>query len=222
MTFQNTICVAVRSKQKLENFQRPEEPHCERHKSACLGAFFRRLSQVPCLVCWGTPFLSARQKGNMSTFVNCPCQFCDKHIEFDSESFQAGQSVPCPHCGLDTILYEPNKVKPEPIGEKTIKTRKSVPGYIIGIGLSVLAFCLLGGLLYSTGNLSGFIIGFLQLAAGFAILGFVIFVYSLPYYCACKYERNNRNAIGLLNFLLGWTVLGWVVALVWSAMEDKE
>src|SRR5882757_4628229 len=35
-------------------------------------------------------------------------------------------------------------------------------------------------------------------------------------------ERNKRNvgAIFALNFLLGWTLVGWVVALVWALSHD--
>jgi hypothetical protein len=41
-------------------------------------------------------------------------------------------------------------------------------------------------------------------------------LYFLPAIAA--YERRHRNAaaIFLVDLLLGWTVLGWIVALVWS------
>jgi Superinfection immunity protein len=34
-------------------------------------------------------------------------------------------------------------------------------------------------------------------------------------------SRRNALAIFLLNLLLGWTLLGWVVALVWAAIPDQ-
>lgn len=36
------------------------------------------------------------------------------------------------------------------------------------------------------------------------------------------YVRSNRNsgAILALNIFLGWTVIGWVVALVWALKTD--
>jgi hypothetical protein len=37
--------------------------------------------------------------------VKCNCNQCSGHIEFDAAS--AGQSVTCPHCGMDTILFVP-------------------------------------------------------------------------------------------------------------------
>ena len=45
----------------------------------------------------------------------------------------------------------------------------------------------------------------------------VIFaVYFLPSIIAGAREHKNKFAIFLLNLLLGWTVIGWVGALVWS------
>jgi hypothetical protein len=51
------------------------------------------------------------------------------------------------------------------------------------------------------------------------IIGFIaILVYFLP--SLVGYKKKNANAICLLNLLLGWTVVGWIVALVWSATKD--
>ena len=41
-------------------------------------------------------------------------------------------------------------------------------------------------------------------------------VYFLPSFIAFLRAHKNRFAIFLINLLLGWTVLGWVWALVWS------
>jgi len=43
--------------------------------------------------------------------------------------------------------------------------------------------------------------------------------YFLPTLIAFLRQHKNKPAIFLLNLLLGWTVLGWVVSLVWSAMK---
>jgi DNA-directed RNA polymerase subunit RPC12/RpoP len=43
----------------------------------------------------------------------CPCQNCNGHIEFEAD--QAGQTVACPHCGVETLLFVPPKrTEPEP------------------------------------------------------------------------------------------------------------
>jgi hypothetical protein len=44
-------------------------------------------------------------------------------------------------------------------------------------------------------------------------------VYWLPSIIAFTYEKENRVAIAVLNFFLGWTLIGWVVALVWAVKK---
>jgi ABC-type transport system involved in cytochrome c biogenesis permease component len=41
-------------------------------------------------------------------------------------------------------------------------------------------------------------------------------LYFLPALLALARSHHQRLAIAALNLLLGWTVLGWVVALVWA------
>ena len=43
-----------------------------------------------------------------------------------------------------------------------------------------------------------------------------LFLYFLPFLNALFQRRTNTSAIFLLNLFLGWTFIGWVVALVWS------
>jgi len=42
-------------------------------------------------------------------------------------------------------------------------------------------------------------------------------VYFLPSFVAWKKQR--QDAIIVLNLLLGWTVLGWIGALIWAMCE---
>lgn len=43
--------------------------------------------------------------------------------------------------------------------------------------------------------------------------------YFLPTLIAFLRQHKNKLAVFLLNLLLGWTVLGWVVSLVWSVIK---
>lgn len=45
----------------------------------------------------------------------------------------------------------------------------------------------------------------------------IIALYFLPAIVAAFRKHRNKAPIFLLNLLLGWTVVGWVAALVWSA-----
>ena len=49
------------------------------------------------------------------------------------------------------------------------------------------------------------------------LLALVAAVYFLPWIVAAKRDHHQTVAIGLLNLFLGWTLLGWVLALVWAA-----
>ena len=53
------------------------------------------------------------------------------------------------------------------------------------------------------------------LGLGLLVLG--VFVYFLPGIVAHMRGHHQENAIVLLNLFLGWTFIGWVAALVWSA-----
>ena len=45
-------------------------------------------------------------------------------------------------------------------------------------------------------------------------------IYFLPVIVAINKKKKQEVAIGVLNLFLGWTFIGWVVALVWAVMED--
>jgi hypothetical protein len=49
----------------------------------------------------------------------------------------------------------------------------------------------------------------------FLIVG-LICLYFLPAIIASNIKHKNKDAIGVLNLLLGWTFIGWVIALIWS------
>jgi hypothetical protein len=46
--------------------------------------------------------------------------------------------------------------------------------------------------------------------------------YFIPSFIAFGRKHHNGAAIVLLNLLLGWTALGWIAALVWSATAVKR
>ena len=52
------------------------------------------------------------------------------------------------------------------------------------------------------------------------ILGFI--AYWVPTLAANSNRHRNRAAIGMLNLFLGWTFIGWVVALVWADTDNCE
>ena len=65
---------------------------------------------------------------------------------------------------------------------------------------------------YGIGNLIGF-----QL-----ILGFMFGIYLAPSIIAVVRGHPRWPWIGFLNFVTGWTVAGWIAALVWSVTAIRE
>ena len=55
-----------------------------------------------------------------------------------------------------------------------------------------------------------------------AVIILFIIPYFLPSLIALFRGKSNTAAIVLLNLFLGWTFIGWVVALIWSVTKDKE
>ncbi len=45
-------------------------------------------------------------------------------------------------------------------------------------------------------------------------------VYFLPTIIAGRRNHNNTLAIFALNLLLGWIVIGWIVALIWACTAN--
>jgi hypothetical protein len=41
-------------------------------------------------------------------------------------------------------------------------------------------------------------------------------LYLVPLFIAIARRHPQQNAIGALNFFLGWTFIGWVLSLVWA------
>jgi hypothetical protein len=60
----------------------------------------------------------------------------------------------------------------------------------------------------------GFLFGFPFLLVGFC-------VYFLPTIVAMSRQKTNLTAIALVNFFLGWSVIGWFVALVWAVSTER-
>ena len=54
----------------------------------------------------------------------------------------------------------------------------------------------------------------------FPLFGFGCVVYFLPSLIAALRNKKDVLTIILVNFLLGWSVIGWIVCLVWALQAD--
>lgn len=63
---------------------------------------------------------------------------------------------------------------------------------------------------------------FLSLSWQHILIIVLIFIpYFIPTFVAYSRKKTNAGAIFALNFFLGWSLIGWVVALIW-ALSNKE
>lgn len=54
----------------------------------------------------------------------------------------------------------------------------------------------------------------------FPFFGLGTAMYFLPSIVALARSKRDLLAIFLLNLFLGWSVIGWIVALIWAAKSD--
>jgi len=52
--------------------------------------------------------------------------------------------------------------------------------------------------------------------------GIALALYFAPAFVADARDHKNKVAIAVLNLFLGWTVLGWIAALVWAFTHPGE
>jgi hypothetical protein len=55
-----------------------------------------------------------------------------------------------------------------------------------------------------------------EVIASLVVFGVIAVFYFFPTIVALLRDHHKLSAIAVLNFLLGWTFLGWVAALVWA------
>jgi len=53
-------------------------------------------------------------------------------------------------------------------------------------------------------------------------LAILLALYFLPSICAMIRGSNRTGGVIMLNLLLGWTVLFWLLSLVWAFGSDKK
>jgi hypothetical protein len=54
------------------------------------------------------------------------------------------------------------------------------------------------------------------------MFGVFVVIYFIPTFVAASRKGKHHTAIFVINLFLGWTLLGWVGALVWAVVTPKE
>jgi hypothetical protein len=61
-----------------------------------------------------------------------------------------------------------------------------------------------------------------NVVTGGVLLALGVIAYLLPAVIAVKRGHRNAGPVILIDLLLGWTVIGWIVALVWSCTDNVQ
>lgn len=82
--------------------------------------------------------------------VKCICTNCAGHLEFEEEN--AGERIPCPHCGFETALTLPGaKTEEEPKQEYLVIPKELLQKWLLRGAVVILAAGLGGWALYRWG-----------------------------------------------------------------------
>ena len=168
-------------------------------------------------------------------YVTCACGACSGLIEFPIE--HAGSSVECPHCGEETVLVVRSAIAEPPIrrtevapGSSASKRSgwrgarpaqpRSVTVFWWLVSASAVVLAVVAGVNYWADpeqelNLWDGLVHIVCLVGLLAL-------YFLPSFIAARRKHRNETGVMVLNFLLGWTFLGWVAALVWAVLEQER
>ena len=86
---------------------------------------------------------------------------------------------------------------------------------------SKIAVAALGAAVALTGAAKYWGLGFAGLiVVGLIIAAFGLAFYFIPTFVALARKKRNTAAIFAVNLFLGWSFLGWILALVWALAAD--
>ena len=170
------------------------------------------------------------------------CPHCNRKIGIP-DKFTNKEGY-CPHCEKEIKFKSPAKIKIGRLGQKNlsyfnVKNLKLI-GIVFGIPILILVFLNYRfnyGLWYCI-NSVGFSIGlfcektciliirFLSWSAPkiaiLSMISFILAIYFTPSIVASNRKHRNKTAILILNIFFGWTLLGWVGALIWAVIRIKK
>jgi len=70
--------------------------------------------------------------------------------------------------------------------------------------------------------MASFVDGICNLIGFYLVLGSILGIYIAPFLIATVRGHHRLPWIGLVNFAGGWTIAGWIAALVWSVTAIRQ
>lgn len=96
----------------------------------------------------------------------------------------------------------------EKTGRASPDRKPSYVRLVVGIGILVLI-----ATIYNA-------VGEGRVALNFLV--WIVALYFIPLIVAVARHHRQRLAIGMLNVFAGWSLIGWIAALVWACTSDTE
>lgn len=97
------------------------------------------------------------------------------------------------------------------------------------IGISAIAFtlmCIILGIAGKLDDLFSLFMGFsIIVGGGIAVMIPILLglgLYILPILVAIKRNHSNKVPVIMVSICFGWTILGWIVALIWAFTDNTE
>ena len=131
--------------------------------------------------------------------------------------------IKCPHCGNRLAVAGPGEivcacggrielVEPPPTVKQPRPVNVEPDSVAHRVGILQVVGLVYAGVIFFFG-LASVLVG---------VLLALIPLYFLPTLVAFVRDHKNSAGIVLLNVFLGWTLLGWVAALVWSCLAENS
>jgi hypothetical protein len=70
--------------------------------------------------------------------------------------------------------------------------------------------------------MASFVDGICNLISFYLVLGSILGIYIAPFVIAAIRDHHRLPWIGLVNLAGGWTIAGWIAALVWSVTAIRQ
>lgn len=95
----------------------------------------------------------------------------------------------------------------------------SICGLIVVVLFLYISFCI--GIANFVDPYINALQGILFVNLIFLVFGFFTFLYFLPTYISIKKQSKYSLQISILNTFLGFSLIGWVAALIWATFDNK-